>query len=103
HGQIGSAIEQSRFQLLDEQPLATDLGQGAIKNAVALGGHFEQLDLTLGVVGNQQIANMISLPEGQTAGTGGNDKTGRLRHDVRLAGQIFEDDGSNNANGAQNG
>ena len=37
-------LEQGRFQLLDEEPLAADLGQRPVEDLVAARRHAEQLD-----------------------------------------------------------
>ena len=47
YGEIGTAFLHRDFELLDEQALAANLRQGAIKNLVALGRHAENLDLAL--------------------------------------------------------
>ena len=39
HGKIRRTIHQRGFQFLDEEPLAAHLGQRAIENLVAPGGH----------------------------------------------------------------
>jgi hypothetical protein len=44
HGDVGASIEQGRFQLLDEEPLAADLGQRPVEDLVAARRHAEQLD-----------------------------------------------------------
>jgi hypothetical protein len=49
HGKIGATFLHRHFQLLDEQPLAADLRQRAIKDLVATGGHAENAHLGTGV------------------------------------------------------
>ena len=43
HGQVGAAVQHGRLQLLGEQALVADLGQGRVQQAVALG--VDDLDL----------------------------------------------------------
>jgi hypothetical protein len=45
HGDVGAALFQRDFELLDEQPLAADLGKRAIENLIAAGGHCQNLYL----------------------------------------------------------
>jgi hypothetical protein len=42
--QVGAPLEHGRFELLDEQALAADLGQGAVEDLVATGCHSENFD-----------------------------------------------------------
>jgi hypothetical protein len=42
HGQVGAALFQRHFQLLDEQALAAHLAERPVQDLVALGGHAQQ-------------------------------------------------------------
>src|SRR5690606_41149817 len=44
NSQICTAVEHGFFQLLDEQPLAANLGQRNVQDLVALSFDFDQLD-----------------------------------------------------------
>jgi hypothetical protein len=70
HGQISPPLFQRHFQLLDEQPLAANLAQGAVENLVALGRHAQQRDFV--PLLRQQGFDMLGLPQGKTAFSGGN-------------------------------
>ena len=72
HGELGAVFFERDLQLLDEQPLAADLGQGAVEDLVAAGRHAEQLDHRA-VAALQQVADMFGLPEGEAAFAGGDD------------------------------
>ncbi len=72
HGDMGAAFFQGHFQFLDEQALAAHLGEGAIQDLVALGGHAQQLHLQ--PLGAQQCLDVVGLPQGQTAFAGGDDE-----------------------------
>ncbi len=72
HGQVGAALFQGGFKLLDEQPLAADLGQRTVEDLVATGGHAQQFDLQP-EPGAQQVAYMFGLPQGKAAFAGGDD------------------------------
>ena len=65
-------LEQRGFQLLDEQPLATHLGQGHIEQLVATRGHAQQFYRQAWMGALQRIANEFGLPQGQGALPGGN-------------------------------
>ncbi|MNT50117.1 hypothetical protein D3C72_1870190 [compost metagenome] len=69
HGQIGSAGLQRGFQLLDEQALATHLGERAVQDLVSARGHAQQRGLVAQVL--QQLLYVPRLPQGELAFTGG--------------------------------
>jgi hypothetical protein len=73
HGKVGASVEQCGFKLLDEQPLATHLGQRTIENLVAAGGHAEQFDAATGIQLLQSHTHMLGLPQGETTFSGGDD------------------------------
>ena len=81
HRQVGAALFQRGFQLLDEQALAADLGQRAVEDLVAARGHAQQFDLQAEAL-LQQVAHMFGLPQGQAAFAGGDD--GGVRHGCML-------------------
>ncbi len=71
HGHVGAAFFQRDFQLFHEEALAAHLGQGAVEDLVALGGHAEQFD---GVAARtQQGLHMFGLPEREAAFARGDD------------------------------
>ncbi len=72
HGDVGPSLQHGRFQLLDEQPLAADLGERGIQDLVTLSAHGDQLDLQLGVQGFQPVFDEVGLPHGQGALASGN-------------------------------
>ena len=74
HRDVGMALLQRHFEFLDKQAFATDLGQAAVQNLVALGGHAQQLDCAAQAL--QQGFDMFGLPQSQTALTGGDDDGG---------------------------
>ena len=65
HGQVGPALFERDFELLDKQALAAHLAQGAVQNLVALGGHAQQGDLMPALL--QQGLDMLGLPHRQAA------------------------------------
>ena len=75
NGDVGTAVEQGGFQFLDEQALAADLGQRTVENLVAPGGHAEQHDFAGRIEGFEPRLDVLGLPQGETALTGGNDDT----------------------------
>ena len=81
HGQVGAAFFQGHFQLFDKQAFAAHLGQGAVQNLVALGGHAQQRHLV--TLRLQQGANMLGLPQGQAAFTGGDGQVQGSAHKVK--------------------
>ncbi len=71
HGHVGAAFLQGDFQFLHEEALAAHLGQGAVEDPVALGGHAEQFD---GVAARaQQGLHVLGLPEREAAFARGDD------------------------------
>ena len=68
--QLGAALLQRDLQLLDEKPLAADLGQRAVEDLVAAGGHAQQRDACGRMAGAQQLGHMVGLPECQFALSG---------------------------------
>jgi hypothetical protein len=54
-GDVGPPFQHGSFQLLDEQPLAADLGERGIEDLVTLGAHGHQFDLQLRIQGFQPI------------------------------------------------
>ena len=71
---MGAAFCQGHFLLLDKQAFTPDLGERAIQNLIAFGRHTQQLNGQATLA--QQGLDMFSLPQRQTALTGGNDKRG---------------------------
>ena len=71
-GQVGPPVEDGGLDLLDEDALAADLGQGAGPVAVAGGGDDDGLVLEGRVDGRQERGDVVGLPTGQgaTAGRG---------------------------------
>ena len=86
HRQVSAPFEQRLFELLDEQPLAADLRQGAVEDAVAARRHAEQFDTGTRMERAQALAHVLGLPEGERAFAGGDDPAfghGRRRRRVR--------------------
>lgn len=73
---VCTPLLQSHLQLLDEQPLATDLGQAAIKDLVTFGCHAQQADRV--AVAFEQSLDVLGLPERQPALAGGDGDGQRL-------------------------
>ena len=72
HRQMRAAFFQRVLELLDEQPLAAHLRQGAVEDLVALRRHAEQLDAHA-EARHEQVAHMLGLPQGQAALARGDD------------------------------
>ena len=72
NGDIGPSFQHGGLQLLDEQPLATDLGQRGIEDLVTLSAHGHQFDLQLRVQGFEPVFDKVGLPQGQRALASGN-------------------------------
>jgi hypothetical protein len=70
NGDVGAPFFQRDFQLLDEQALATNLGQAAVQDLVALGGHAQQFHPMPKAL--QQGFDMLGLPQRQSAFPRGN-------------------------------
>ena len=66
-GQVGPPVEDGGLDLLDEDALAPDLGQGAGPVAVAGGGDDDGLVLEGRVDGRQERGDVVGLPTGQGA------------------------------------
>jgi hypothetical protein len=64
-------LEQGLFKLFDEQPFAADFRQWRIENAIAGGLDDEQFDTQVSIERTQTIADMMRLPQGKSAATGG--------------------------------
>jgi hypothetical protein len=73
HGDVGGAVEERGFELLDEQALAAHLGQRPVEDLVAAGGHAQQLDGAGRVEGFEAGLDVLGLPQGEAAFTGGDD------------------------------
>ena len=73
---IGPVHQHLGLQLLGEQALVTDLGQGHIEDLVPLGGHRLDRDLETRVGLGQLIAHPMGLHHGQLAAAGGNAQLG---------------------------
>ena len=71
-GDVGAAFQHALFQFFDEQALATDLGQRGVQDFVALGAHGHQFDGQSRMVLLQTVFDMLGLPQGERAFTGGN-------------------------------
>jgi len=65
HRQLRATVLQRRFQLLDEQALAANLGQRAVQDLVAAGGHAQQPHVQ--AARPQQRLDMFGLPQRQPA------------------------------------
>ena len=68
--EVDTAREQPLFKFLNEQPLATDLGERGVEQAVALGGHGHEFDFESGMQALQAIAHVFRLPQGERAFAG---------------------------------
>ncbi|MNM53961.1 hypothetical protein D3C81_650720 [compost metagenome] len=71
-GDVGPPFQHGSLQLLDEEPLAADLGQRGIQDLVTLGAHGDQFDSQIGIEGFQPIFYKVGLPQGQWALASGN-------------------------------
>ena len=65
HGDIRLSVEHAGLQFFDKQALAAHLGQGRVQDFVALGGHFDQLDIQLRMACLQFSGYILRLPEGK--------------------------------------
>ncbi|MCY1517017.1 hypothetical protein D9M68_516800 [compost metagenome] len=74
HGEIGAPVEQRVFELLDEQPFAAHLGQGAVEDLVASGRQGKKFNRARRVQRAQPVAHMLGLPQGKPAGAGRDDQ-----------------------------
>ncbi len=72
HGQIRLVVQHGGFQLLDEQALAADLGQRRVQQLVATANHRNQTDAERRVKLFETRLNILGLPQGQGALSGGN-------------------------------
>ena len=63
-------VEQGLFDLLDEEPLAADLGQGDIEDLVTTGLDDRQAHVAGGVHAADLVANPLGLPQGELAAAG---------------------------------
>ena len=70
HREIGAAVFERGFELLDEQALAANFAQGAVQDLVALGGHAQQFHLPAQARLEQGL-DMLGLPQRQAALAGG--------------------------------
>ena len=71
HGDVDAAFEQPLLELLDEQPLAADRGEGAVsrrRSPSVVGGH--ELDPEPRMQSLQAIADVLRLPQGERAFAG---------------------------------
>ena len=68
----GAAVFQRGLQFLHEQALAAHLGQRAVQDLVAAGGHAQQFDGQAEAL-HERVAHMFGLPQGQAAFAGGDD------------------------------
>ena len=71
YGNVGFAIEHGSFQLLDEQALAANLGQWRVQQLVTTADHGYQGHLQTGMGLFQAGLDVLGLPQGQSALTGG--------------------------------
>jgi len=62
---IGPALQHTLLQLLDEQTLATDLGQRGIEDLVTLGAHTQQFHLEVRVQPLEFCGHVFGLPHGK--------------------------------------
>src|SRR5690606_35233582 len=82
NSQICTAVEHGFFQLLDEQPLAANLGQRNVQDLVALSFDFDQLDGDMAVKPFQLGLDKFCLPQcqGTAAGCDAKDTFGHGTH-----------------------
>ncbi len=73
--QIDSSLQQSLFDLFDEQSLAADFGQRNVENFIAFGLDGDELNRKGREVFQQFRLNPIGLPQGQRALSGPDAKT----------------------------
>ncbi len=78
HGQVRGARFQRGLELLDEQPLAADLGQRAVDDLVAARGHSQQRSGQPQATPQQRL-HMLRLPEREAAFAGGDHDVVHLR------------------------
>ena len=84
HRQLRPAVVERGLELLHEQPLAADLRQAAVEDAVALRGHRQQADVDAAALA-QQAAHMLGLPQREAAFAGGDEgcRQGHAAHASR--------------------
>ena len=77
-GDVCPTVRKGGFELLDEQPLATNLRQRHIQNLVAPGGHADDLDVGRRVKRAQLCGRPFTLHHCETALAGGNSDNFRV-------------------------
>ena len=85
HGEMGAAVLERRFQLLDEQSLPADRGEAPVQDLVALGGHRQELDKEARMGLAQQRRHVLRLPECQLALARRDDERGGRGHEELAA------------------
>ena len=75
HREIGAALEHGLLEFLDEKPLAADVGERPIENAITLGGQAEQVDLALRLERAKARLHMARLPHGESRFARGDDQS----------------------------
>jgi hypothetical protein len=83
NGELGLAFEQRLFELLDEQPLATDGRERLVEDAIARGRDRQQFDREPGVRTGQQLGDVAALPQGQLARPGRDTQRAPVQHASR--------------------
>jgi hypothetical protein len=80
-----AAVEQRGFEFLHEQALAAHLGQRPVEDLVAARGHAQQLHFAGRIEGFETGLDVLGLPQGEAAFTGGNDDAvgRRCAHGIR--------------------
>ena len=78
HGQVGSAVMQSLFQLFDKQAFTADFRQSSVQNLVAARGHAQDFDFAVGIQGFQTTLDMFCLPHSKQAFAAGDNEFFRV-------------------------
>ena len=85
HGEMGAAILERGFQLLDEQSLAADRREAPVQDLIALGGHRQELDAQARMGLAQQRCHVLRLPERELALARRDDERGGRAHEELAA------------------
>ena len=72
NGEVNLPFDEGLLQFFKEKTFATFRRQWHVKCPVALGNDSDQFNVEVGVIGQQQIANMAGLPHRQRTSPGPN-------------------------------
>ena len=88
HRDVGASLVERDLELLHEKALATDLRQGPVQDAVALGGHCDQLDGGARIAAAQRRRDHLGLGDGEAAFARGDTHEARDGHGIERVHQV---------------